>query len=69
MLDLFQRKSLEPMLIGHEVEPFDDEDSLFELKLDGIRCIAYIERGKVTLKNKRNKDVTLLYPELQELSA
>lgn len=38
-----------------------------QLKLDGIRCIAYLEKGKATLRNKRNKDVTDIYPELSEI--
>ncbi len=65
MPDLFIDKNVSPMLIGHEVEPYDDEESIFELKLDGIRCIAYIDTTSVILRNKRNKDVTSLYPELQ----
>lgn len=68
MSDLFQLKAIEPMLIGHEVDPYDDLDSIFELKLDGIRCIVYIDHNKVILRNKRNKDVTDLYPELQEIA-
>ena len=26
-------------------EPFDHDDSLFELKLDGFRALAYVESG------------------------
>lgn len=55
------------MLLGEEKHPFDDPEYLYELKLDGIRCLAYVERGKVTLRNKRNKDVTSVYPELSEI--
>ncbi len=48
-------------MLLHEVKkPFDDEDYIFELKLDGIRCIAYVEPNSVTLQNKRFKDVTEL---------
>ena len=50
-----------------ETQPFDDEDYIYELKLDGIRCIAYLGDGKVVLQNKRYKDVTALYPELHEM--
>lgn len=55
------------MLLGEEKQPFDDPDYIYELKLDGIRCIAYLEKGKTTLRNKRNKDVTVIYPELSEI--
>ena len=62
MSDLFEEKDISPMLLGEEKQPFDDLDYIYELKLDGIRCIAYLEKGKVTLRNKRNKDITALYP-------
>lgn len=61
MTDLFEEKEISPMLLGEEKEPFDDPEYIYELKLDGIRCIAYLEKGKVTLRNKRNKDVTDIY--------
>lgn len=67
MSDLFEEKDISPMLLGEEKQPFDDPDYIYELKLDGIRCIAYLEKGKVTLRNKRNKDITTLYPELAHM--
>ena len=67
MSDLFEEKDITPMLLGEEKQPFDDIEYIYELKLDGIRCIAYLEKGKVTLRNKRNKDVTAVYPELAHM--
>lgn len=67
MTDLFEEKEISPMLLGEEKEPFDNPEYIYELKLDGIRCIAYLEKGKATLRNKRNKDVTDIYPELSEI--
>ena len=67
MSDLFEEKNISPMLLGEEKHPFDSPDYIFELKLDGIRCIAYLEKGKATLRNKRNKDVSALYPELADM--
>lgn len=66
MLDLFTDKNIDPMLL-YEAEPFDDEDYIYELKLDGIRCVAYIEPKSVVLQNKRHKDVTDIYPELSDM--
>ena len=66
-MDLFEQKNISPMLL-HQVEPFDDKDYIFELKLDGIRCIAYIDTKSVVLQNKRFKDVTDIYPELKEMN-
>ena len=55
-------------MLLHEVkEPFDNDDYIYELKLDGIRCIAYIEPKSVILQNKRYKDVTDIYPELSNV--
>ncbi len=66
MSDLFEDKNISPMLL-YQVEPFDDKDYIFELKLDGIRCIAYLDKDNVVLRNKRNKDVTEIYPELNNI--
>lgn len=64
MADLFEDKNISPMLLHEVNEPFDDEDYIHELKLDGIRCVNYIGPKSVTLQNKRFKDLTLIYPEL-----
>ena len=66
MSDLFIDKNIDPMLL-YETEPFDSDEHIFELKLDGIRCIAYIEPKSVVLQNKRHKDVTDIYPELSDM--
>ena len=63
MTDLFESKSVAPMLIAEEKPTFDSPDWIYELKLDGIRCVAYLDKS-VVLRNKRNKDVTAIYPEL-----
>lgn len=66
MSDLFADKNISPMLL-YQVEPFDDENYIYELKLDGIRCLAYLDANTTTLRNKRNKDVTDIYPELNSI--
>ena len=63
-MDLFDEKNISPMLLNEVKEPFDDEDYIYELKLDGIRCVAYLEPKSVTLQDKRFKDLTPIYPEL-----
>lgn len=67
MIDLFQSKSIKPMLIGSEREPFDSKDYLFELKLDGERCVAYLDSTKTELRNKRNMKMLPKVPELNNL--
>ncbi len=67
MRDLFDENNISPMLLNEVKEPFDDDDYIYELKLDGIRCVAYIEPKSVTLQNKRFKDLTDIYPELSDI--
>jgi len=45
---------VKPMLASSTKEPFDDPDWLFEIKLDGYRCIAEINRGDVLLYSRNN---------------
>ncbi len=44
-MDLFESKNIKPMLIGKMQEAFDSPDYIYELKLDGERCIAYLDKG------------------------
>lgn len=67
MSDLFHNKNFSPMLLHEVKEPFDDKDYIYELKLDGIRCIAYLGKD-VVLQNKRYKDVSAIYPELSDMN-
>ncbi len=68
MHEIFENQNITPMLIGAEVNAFDDPNFIYELKLDGARCLMYITRDKVILRNKRNKDVTDIYPELLDVN-
>lgn len=47
--------------------PFDSENHVFELKWDGTRCIAFVDRNNVRLQNRRLLDITHRYPEFQQL--
>ena len=65
MTDIWETKSIKPMLIESEGEPFDSEEYIYELKFDGERCIAYLDSDKTVLKNKRNILMLPKVPELQ----
>lgn len=66
--DLFAAKNVRPMLIGAEGEPFDDDAFIYELKIDGERCIAYLDPLAGTeLRNKRNTPMLPKVPELAQL--
>lgn len=66
-MDAFEEKNIKPMLIGSEQPAFDDSNYIYELKLDGIRCIAYIFKDKVDLRNKRNLKLLPKFPELKNI--
>ncbi len=66
-MDLFENKNIKPMLIGVEKEPFDDSEFIYELKLDGERCIAYLSEEGTELRNKRNIKMLPKVPELSNI--
>jgi ATP-dependent DNA ligase len=55
------------MLLTEEKEPFNNPDYVFELKMDGIRCLAYLGAGVTDLRNKENIALLHLYPELSNI--
>ena len=67
MMDIFDSKGIKPMLIADQVDPYDDPDSIFELKLDGIRCVAYCDNNEVDIRNKRNFKLLPRFPELEQI--
>ena len=67
MGDLFQDKGIKPMLIGAEGDAFDSDEYLYELKLDGERCIAYLDAEGTDLRNKRNIKMLPKVPELSDI--
>lgn len=66
-MDLFDTRSASPMLIAEQMNAFDNSDFIYELKLDGFRCLAYIEKDMVDLRNKRNIQVLWRFPELKDI--
>lgn len=67
-MNLFETRDISPMLIGAESEAFDSDDYTFELKLDGVRCLAFLGPDGVELRNKRNLMVSPIYPELSGIN-
>ena len=60
---------LEPMLATIGDHPFSDPNWLFEIKWDGVRALAWIDDGALTLRARSGADITARYPELASLSA
>lgn len=55
------------MLITQMQEPFNDDSWIYELKLDGCRCIGYFDQNGTCLRNKRNMKLLPRFPELKDL--
>ena len=55
------------MLIAQMQEPFNDDSWIYELKLDGCRCIGYFDQNGTCLRNKRNMELLPRFPELKDL--
>lgn len=55
---------VEPMLATLADHPFSDPNWLFEIKWDGVRALARIENGALTLRSRNSIDITKRYPEL-----
>jgi bifunctional non-homologous end joining protein LigD len=48
-------------------KPFSNPNWVFEIKWDGVRTVAFVENGRVTLQARSGRNVTREYPEFQEL--
>lgn len=66
-MDLFESRSAQPMLIAQQREAFDDPEWIYELKMDGFRCLCYAKDGMVDLRNKRNMQMNSRFPELMPI--
>src|SRR5256886_4036766 len=55
---------VEPMLATLTDRPFSDPHWLFEIKWDGVRALARIESGTLTLRSRTGVDIAKRYPEL-----
>lgn len=67
-MDIFDIKGIQPMLIFNQQMQFNHTDWIYELKLDGIRCIAYLNDKEKDLRNKRNLSLLPRFPELRDIN-
>lgn len=56
-----------PMLATSIEEPFDNPDWIFEIKWDGYRAIAFIDKGRVQFVSRNQNDLTGQYSDLSEI--
>ena len=66
-MDIFEGRAARPMLIFGDSEPFDSDDYQYELKMDGERCLAYLDKGMVELVNRRGRHPLSQFPEFADL--
>lgn len=46
-------RNLCPMPLSHRSEPFDSDQFIYELKVDGFRALAHIQAGKGELISRK----------------
>lgn len=65
-MDIFDKRNINPMLISEMQDPFDSPDYIYEIKWDGIRCVSFLG-DETDIRNKRNKLMIPIFPELKNL--
>lgn len=65
-MDIFESRNISPMLISETAEPFDSPNYIYEIKWDGIRALSFLDT-KTDMRNKRNKLMISIFPELESL--
>ncbi len=57
-------ESISPMLCTTNLEAFDSDDHIFEIKYDGFRLLACKNNGSVKLRYRSGQDATERFPEI-----
>ncbi|WP_143322481.1 DNA ligase [Clostridium sp. HBUAS56010] len=65
-MDIFDTKNISPMLISEMQDPFNSPEYIYEIKWDGIRCVSFLS-DETDMRNKRNKLMIPIFPELENL--
>lgn len=69
MMDIYADKSLSPMLIKEAAVPFNSSEYIYELKLGGIRCLAYLNETSTDIRSQNNNQLITRFPELANIHA
>ncbi|HST09534.1 MAG TPA: non-homologous end-joining DNA ligase [Terriglobales bacterium] len=57
-----------PMLATSTEQPFDGPEWFFEIKWDGYRAIAFLQKGTVRLVSRNQNDLTAQYADLHDMA-
>ena len=61
-------ENIEPMLATLVSEPVEDEEWVYEMKWDGYRAIAYMNKGNIEIRSRNNKSFNeKFYPLIDSL--
>jgi bifunctional non-homologous end joining protein LigD len=60
--------TIKPMLLDSGDLPEDDARHLFEVKYDGWRSIAYVDRGELRVVTRRGNEIAHRLPELRPMA-
>ena len=58
-----------PMELVTRTDAYDDANTIFQVKWDGVRCLSYVDENGVRLYNRRLHARSAQYPELLEALA
>jgi bifunctional non-homologous end joining protein LigD len=61
-------RSIPLTLASLSEKPFSNPDWLFEVKWDGVRSIAYVADGEVSVRSRAGREISLEYPEVRDLA-
>src|SRR6202790_3284311 len=61
-------RSIPLTLVSLSEKPFSNPDWLFEVKWDGVRGIAYVSNGEVSVRSRAGREISLEYPEVRGLA-
>ncbi len=62
-------KGIQPMLATLVDKPFDDPDWVYEIKWDGYRALAFVQKGKVQLLSRNTKSFDKKFYPIYDLLA
>ena len=66
-MNLWKERNFTPMLLSEVKKPFNDKDYIYEMKFDGYRALVFASKSEIKIKSRNNKDITALYPGLQNI--
>ena len=61
-------RSIALTLASLSEKPFSHPDWLFEVKWDGVRGVAYLANGTVSVRSRAGREISLEYPEVRDLA-